>query len=297
MLEVRNLDKSVFNSDIKIYGYNSINRYDFIAEDDFSVSQHMLVKNRDVNHVHTHSYYELEIILYGEVNEIVNEKTYRAKPGDFVFLSPSDLHKIDYIDDEVIILCFKMKNEILSTKVQKILKSITFPIIEHMTEDEYRFVGECVENIEKIRDKIREQDLWRDIAMKMLEALVIYIICRNDKTEDYSKWADGKNDQMINAIIYIRENYDKDINMKSVSQKIGYSYNYFGNRFKEITGQTFINYLNDIRLNQAYSKLVLSDESVESICESVGFGNISYFYRKFNEKYKRTPGEVRKEKK
>ena len=41
----------------------------------------------------------------------------------------------------------------------------------------------------------------------------------------------------------------------------------------------------------------MSEASVESICKSVGFGNFSYFYRKFNEKYNCTPRKARKDKK
>lgn len=289
------MNKSVKNSDIEIYGYNSINRYDFFADKDFSISQHMLVKNRDENNVHTHSYYEMEIILYGDVYEVVNRNKYITKPEGFVFLSPSELHNVELIDDETILLCIKIKHEMFTPKIQRILKSVNFPLLGEMKEEEYKFIGECIEKIEKIKETIKEYDLLREIVMKMLEALVIYVICRYDN-EHYNSLIDLKNDQMINAIIYVRENYDKNINMKSVSEKIGYSYNYFGNRFKEITGQNFISYLNDIRLSQAYNKLMLGDDPVESVCENVGFGNISYFYRKFNEKYKCTPGQLRKEK-
>lgn len=290
------MDKSVLNSDIKIYGYNSINRYDFFADEDFSVSQHMLVKNRDKNNIHTHSYYEIEIILYGDVYEVVNGNKYLTKCGGFVFLSPNELHNVELIEDETILLCIKIKHEIFTPKIQRILKSIKFPVLGVMKEEEYNFVGECIEKIEKMKETVKEYDLLREIVMKMLEALVIFVICR-DNNESYNNLIDLKNDLMINAIIYMRENYNKNINMKTVSKKIGYSYNYFGNRFKEITGQNFISYLNDIRLNHAYNKLMLNDDSVESICKSVGFDNVSYFYRKFHEKYNCTPGELRKLKK
>ena len=101
---------------------------------------------------------------------------------------------------------------------------------------------------------------------------------------------------MIDAIIYVRENYNKDISMGDVAKKFGYAYNYFGNRFKEITCKSFVEYLNNLRLLNAYSKVILSDDSLEKICEDVGYGNFSYFYRKFKDKYGCTPGSLRKNK-
>ena len=286
------MSTSVTNKVLEVYGCNTTDRYDFFADEDFSISQHVLSKDKFIGSFHTHSYYELEIILYGDAYEVINGNKYKTKQGDFFFLSSTELHRVEIIDNDLVLLCIKIKHEIFTPKIQKILKSLGFPMIGNMSEEEYIFVGECIEKIEKMKGFIEDYDLLREIVIKMLEALVIYIICRNNN-KDYSKWIDDKNDQMINAITYVRENYNEDISMKSVARKIGYSYNYFGNRFKEITGQTFINYLNDIRLGYAYNKLILSEDSVESICKSVGFENMSYFYRKFKEKYKCTPRELR----
>ena len=71
---------------------------------------------------------------------------------------------------------------------------------------------------------------------------------------------------------------------------------YFGNKFKEITGKSFVDYLNDMRLLNAFNKIATSDMPLEDISGEVGYENFSYFYRRFKQKYGFTPGALRKNK-
>ena len=101
---------------------------------------------------------------------------------------------------------------------------------------------------------------------------------------------------MIDAIVYLRKNYNQDISLKELAERFGYSCNYFGSKFKEITGKSFVDYLNDMRLLNAFNKIATSDMPLEDISGEVGYENFSYFYRKFKQKYGFTPGTLRKNK-
>ena len=64
--------------------------------------------------------------------------------------------------------------------------------------------------------------------------------------------------------------------------------------FKESMGMSFINYLNDYRLETAANKLRATDDNILEIAIACGFNNLSYFNRSFKKKYKITPGKYRK---
>lgn len=293
---VKFMDKSIRDLEFELYDYNSPQRLDYLRDDNFMISQHILDKERDkiLTVLHSHHYYEIEILLYGKVIEVVNGEETVSEPGGFVFVSPNDIHTCEFIEDKAVFLVIKIKLEIFSEKLQKMLQIINFPVRGRFSKEEYEYIGMSVENMQKVQERVKDKEIFKDMAYKMLEALVLFIIGKCDDVIVCGEYTTGRNSGMMDAIIYVRENYNKNITMGEVAKKFGYAYNYFGNRFKKLTGKTFVDYINNIRLINAYSKVVLSDDSLEKICEEVGYSNFSYFYRKFKNKYGCTPGSLRK---
>ncbi|MFR2510835.1 MAG: helix-turn-helix domain-containing protein [Lachnospira eligens] len=64
--------------------------------------------------------------------------------------------------------------------------------------------------------------------------------------------------------------------------------------FKNCTGTSFVTYLNDYRLIIAARILKTTTHPVIIVASDCGFDNISYFNRKFKEKYGVSPREFRK---
>jgi len=64
--------------------------------------------------------------------------------------------------------------------------------------------------------------------------------------------------------------------------------------FKETMGMSFIQYLNDYRLEVAAKLLTTTSDDIIDISVNTGFENLSYFNRCFKKKYGTTPGRYRK---
>ena len=60
----------------------------------------------------------------------------------------------------------------------------------------------------------------------------------------------------------------------------GYSKYHFCSRFKSLTGMTYLNYLNSVRVRRA-CLLLQQGESVQAVCRATGFENVSYFIQMF----------------
>ena len=61
---------------------------------------------------------------------------------------------------------------------------------------------------------------------------------------------------------------------------------YFSRKFRLITGQTFKEHVNYIRLRQATQMLLMTDNSITKIAMLCGFGSSNYFkdlFKKFTE--------------
>lgn len=96
------------------------------------------------------------------------------------------------------------------------------------------------------------------------------------------------------ALRYIEQNYQSNLSLEEVLKVVGMSKSHFSKLFKEETGKTFINYLNDYRIEQAKRLLKETDFTNMWIAEQVGFGNERYFRRVFIDKVGIKPTEFRK---
>ena len=62
----------------------------------------------------------------------------------------------------------------------------------------------------------------------------------------------------------------------------------------QMTGQSFIAFLNEYRLNAAAEALQTTDETILTIASRCGFETLSYFNRAFKAHFGMTPREYRK---
>lgn len=108
-----------------------------------------------------------------------------------------------------------------------------------------------------------------------------------DGTED-------KNHKIQRAIEYINENYNSNINMALVSNEVSMNYTFFSETFKEITGESFVDYLKNIRINMAKKLLRSSNMPITKVSLEVGFNDDKHFSKTFKVITGVTPSEYRK---
>lgn len=97
------------------------------------------------------------------------------------------------------------------------------------------------------------------------------------------------------AKAYIQKHYKKDISLDDVSREADISPYYFSKLFKEETGENFIEYLTNIRIEKAKKLLMNKELSIKEICIQVGYGDPNYFSRIFKKSCGVTPTEFREE--
>ena len=93
--------------------------------------------------------------------------------------------------------------------------------------------------------------------------------------------------------MYIFSNYKNDISLDDVSREVDISPYYFSKIFKKETGENFIEYLTNIRIEKAKELLENTDMSMKEICIEVGYSNPNYFSRSFKKNVGVTPTEYK----
>ncbi len=93
---------------------------------------------------------------------------------------------------------------------------------------------------------------------------------------------------------YIESNYMKPITLDGVSSYVGFNTTYFSTVFKKETGNTFLEYLSNIRMNKSKELLKETNKNISTICEEVGYSDVKYFTRSFKKYTGLKPNEFRK---
>ncbi|MCL1949522.1 MAG: AraC family transcriptional regulator [Turicibacter sp.] len=105
--------------------------------------------------------------------------------------------------------------------------------------------------------------------------------------------APGYDSHTLAAIDYVKQNYHEPITLDDVCEQLSLNKNYFCTLFKNNTGQTFNNYLNHLRVEQAKKLLKASKESIIDISLQVGFNNHTHFSQTFKKLAGLTPTQFR----
>jgi len=111
------------------------------------------------------------------------------------------------------------------------------------------------------------------------------IIQRNIKSYDGNR---------LNKVIeFTFKEFQRSIALKEVSALANLTPEAFCKYFKTRTRKSYINFLNEIRINHA-CRLLTEDKSIAGICYDCGFTNLSNFNRIFKKIRKMSPGEWRR---
>lgn len=182
----------------------------------------------------------------------------------------------------------------------------------------FEWMEESHSNIMDIRLKILEFALWAEHIAYEKGGMTYQLNSRADYLPQIMEMSDltqlrkwfvdkvmqacqnilSKRTEKSNSIIgmakdYIRSNYNKDISLDDVSRAVNISPYYFSKIFKENTGENFIEYLTNIRIDKAKELLGTTEYSMKEICSMVGYSDPNYFSRSFKKNVGVTPTEYK----
>lgn len=102
-------------------------------------------------------------------------------------------------------------------------------------------------------------------------------------------------DQIDTVVRRIADNLAEPLSAADMAQQLGMSESRFSRFFRRATGNTFTDFVNQVRVNRACQLLAESDRYISQICYEVGFNNVANFNRRFLDIKGMTPSEFRKQ--
>ncbi|MCU6712939.1 response regulator [Paenibacillus sp. J5C_2022] len=114
----------------------------------------------------------------------------------------------------------------------------------------------------------------------------------------YDEWVSGWKKATFSSDIrklldYIHEHYREPISLKDAADYINLSESYLTHLFKRDTGKSVVEYISELRMNEAAALLRNTDSPSYAIAEAVGYANINYFGRIFKKRMGVSPSQYR----
>lgn len=277
--------------------YNEIARR---GTEDFPIAYFLVDENhpRYTMAAHWHSEIELIRILKGEFYVSLNKNTYTAKKGDIIFVNSETVHQGVPVD--CVYECIVFHPDFLYSKaldcqlfIEKILDKECvikefFPFEDSEIHDALNSLFEIIIKNTESAQKFRTISAFFSFFALVLEQNLY------DSNIGYNTVSKDNRIVILKKILFfLRQNYDKPISLEMLSSTVNRSEAYVSYFFKNMTGKTPIEYLNEYRIEKACHKLRTTDASVTDIAFSCGFSDLSYFIKTFKKKMGLPPGKYR----
>lgn len=223
-----------------------------------------------------HWHLECELIYIEQGNTIVshNHKEYALTTGDAIFLDSEEIHYIKSEADSIVSICM-----FDSSLIHDILKRkrLTCAKLQHSYA-----IPECFENIKK---ELNDQKPFFELQTSaQITALMIEIFRKEEVTENNHQKEQSSISNYKNLLLEIEEKYNY-ITFPDAAAFMGLSEPYFSKFFRAVSGMTFSQYLNTVRLEKAIEMLHSNDSrlSITEIAAACGFDTIRHFNRTFKD--------------
>lgn len=140
---------------------------------------------------------------------------------------------------------------------------------------------------QKIVVRINKASSWQKLE-DLLVAMINELIDMRDKSDFVSL-------NVQKTIEIVDREYQDDINLSLISERLQLNTNYLGQLFKKEIGESFASYLNHYRICKAKDLLGDSRMSIADIALAVGYVNTGYFFKNFRKISGLSPKEFRQQ--
>ena len=204
-----------------------------------------------------------------------------SKPGDFSYLPQGASYNIEVIEPyDSFNVAFSLVNDNIDLA----------PFLFNVKNDPV-----LIERFKKINN------IWMNKKTGFEEKALVefYNIVYAMKQHHFANYLpSSKYNILLPALEFIHANYRfKKISVEELANMCGISYEYFRIIFKNLTGNSPLEYIQNLQITSAKELLDCNEYSISEISEKLGFSEISKFSRKFKSLTGMSPSEYLNNKK
>lgn len=242
---------------------------------------------------HQHDFFQLQYILNGSEEIIIDKKKYFIKKNNIVLIKNNAIHQYSFLESSKIL-------DIKFNLSPDFSHFITDLFIDPVFQIDNEFIIENSRLLLGLATSFNDDDtntlIEIDTRLKLL--LLQILRFRNDKISMDTLNNIGtsvllKNSRASEMINFIQNNYSKDITLDLLKNSFHYTKQNIIKIFKEDTGYTPVQYLQKVRIEKSIELLQNTNYSIKDIAIKVGF-SANYYPKIFLKNKHILPNEYRK---
>ncbi|MDO5348423.1 MAG: AraC family transcriptional regulator [Lachnospiraceae bacterium] len=252
---------------------------------------------------HCHSDIEINYMYAGNCTQVINGKKYTLSEGQLIFLNSDTVHQIEPLGEDDILLNLNIENKYLTSNFFNRFSSesiVTRFFLDALTEGVAHndFLIFHSQNSDRLRLFIGEfMCEWYSpslVTADILNSLLTLILTEtiNVYKHELSSQEDLNKNPVIPVLHYIEANY-QNCSLTDTARFFNINPNYLSNLLKKHTGYSYRELVLHQKINTAKQLLRSSSMSVIEIAAYIGYNNVSFFYKKFQEEVGCLPGDYR----
>jgi AraC-like DNA-binding protein len=255
-----------------------------------------------------HDHFEVFLVHSGQITFQLQQHFYSMIEGDLIIINSTQYHKVHPVasssasDLDAVLLHFQpewIRNSGNSGEEMEYLmpflqQDCNFP---HVIPCQTGIPAQIYDLIQQIaselpastrRARLSVKTYLRMILIKLLNHYAVY-----RSHEDVFDMKRRRLERLRPLFNYLDQHFSEPIGLEAAASIVNMSQSHFLHFFKQVTGQSFVNYLNQFRIARAQALLASTDMSIAEVSQEVGFCDQSYFGQVFRKFLHMTPREYK----
>ncbi|RTE08742.1 AraC family transcriptional regulator [Paenibacillus whitsoniae] len=248
---------------------------------------------------HMHDMFELYYLYEGERMYFIRDRSYLILPGDLVLINQRDLHATS--DSEKLghaRVVINFAESLIAPTVNEapfLLQAFTHASPVLRLDLPARRAVEGI--LDKLLHEAKDEMLGQDFAIRHYLTELLLFTARFVQTQPVAspEHVSPLHRKISTIVRHINTYFDSPLRLEELAEHFDISPAYLSRMFKEITGFSFVEYLNIVRVQEAQRLLVTTKLKVIEVSELAGFGSLVQFGRVFRQLTGMTPLRYRQQ--
>lgn len=260
--------------------------------------QYYYVDSQDPRYVmETHWHEELELIriISGSFEVFINNESYELCSGDIIFVGCGCLHR--GIPHNCVYECIVFDVNMLCRQSNDAAEKFILPIAQRQSgiscilKDSSR---ELYSTTASLFDTLKASSDFRELYVySLLFEMFARLYSEGYVSPSNSPKLSSQAKRISKLLDWIDENCNERITLDELSDISGISKKYLCRVFKKYTSKTPINYINELRIENACYEMTVNGKNVTEAAYGNGFEDLSYFSKLFKEHKGMSPSKYK----
>ena len=251
---------------------------------------------------HIHTVIEFIYVYSGQCTQIINGRKIKMNQGDICMLDTNVPHSIEYLNEDDLIITIDIRKEYL---VQGFLSRLgdsgiinnffVNSMALNQNHDQYLLFRKQQETqVHSIVQNILCEYYDPSFCHKsVIEAYMILLFCEILRQYKDEHIKTNESTYLLMDILKYIESNSLSTSLQDTAEHFCFHPNYLSSYIKKQTGKSFKELVILQRMYQACFYITNTEMPIYEIASKVGYNNLGFFYKKFEEIHKMTPQNYR----